>query len=258
MADLKGKKIIITGASSGIGRASAKLAVQRGASVLAVDIDPNTAATADELNGAIAFMQVDVSKEEQVAAMAERCVRTFGGIDGIFANAGIDAGGVPFLEQTAEHWQRILAINTIGVFLCIKHTAPYLTKQAYGSIVCTASVAGLRANAGAVSYSASKAGVISIVQTTSYHLYGTGVRVSAVCPGLIETNMTQRMFDKLRGLGKEARIGLINPTKRHGQPSEIAEMACFLLSDAASYVNGQAIAIDGGLSASHPWAYPRG
>ena len=258
MADLKGKKIIITGASSGIGRASAKLAVQQGASVLAVDIDPDAAASADELDGDIAFMQVDVSKEEQVTAMAERCVKTFGGIDGIFANAGIDAGGVPFLEQTAEHWQRILAINTIGVFLCIKHTAPYLTKQAYGSIVCTASVAGLRANAGAASYSASKAGVISIVQTASYHLYGTGVRVNAVCPGLIETSMTQRMFNKLRGLGKEARIGLINPTKRHGQPSEIAEMACFLLSDAASYVNGQAIAIDGGLSASHPWAYPRG
>ena len=96
------------------------------------------------------------------------------------------------------------------------------------------------------------------MQTASYHLHGTGVRVNAVCPGLIETSMTQRMFNKLRGLGKEARIGLINPAKRHGQPSEIAEMACFLLSDAASYVNGQAIAIDGGLSASHPWAYPRG
>ncbi len=99
--------------------------------------------------------------------------------------------------------------------------------------------------------------MISIVQTVGYKLYGTGVRINAICPGLIETGMTQPIFEAARGRGHEDRIGQINPTARYGQPSEIAEMACFLLSDAASYVNGQAIAVDGGLSASHPWVYPR-
>ena len=118
-------------------------------------------------------------------------------------------------------------------------------------------MAGLRANAGGVDYSASKAGVISIVQTTAYQTYGSGVRINAICPGLIETGMTKPTFERARARGNEDKIGQINPMKRFGQPSEIGEMACFLLSDRASYVNGQAVAVDGGLSASHPWVYPR-
>jgi NAD(P)-dependent dehydrogenase (short-subunit alcohol dehydrogenase family) len=132
-----------------------------------------------------------------------------------------------------------------------------MTKLGGGSIVCTASVAGLRANAGGVDYSASKAGVISIVQTSAYQLYDSGIRVNAVCPGLIETGMTRPTFELADQRGKRERIGQINPSARAGQPQEIAEMACFLLSDRASYVNGQAIAVDGGLSASHPWVFPR-
>ena len=161
------------------------------------------------------------------------------------------------LELTVEDWQRTLAVNTIGVFLAVKHTVPHFTTQGSGAIVCTASVAGLRANAGGVDYSASKAGVISIAQTVAYQLYGTGIRINAICPGLIETGMTKPIFDKARERDTETRIGQVNPTKRYGQPEEIGEMACFLLSDRASYVNGQAVPVDGGLSASHPWAFPR-
>ena len=104
---------------------------------------------------------------------------------------------------------------------------------------------------------ASKAGVISMVQTVAYQLYGTGVRINAICPGLIETGMTAPIFTRARERGAESRIGQINPTARYGKPSEIGEMACFLLSDAASYVNAQAIPVDGGLSGGHPWVYPR-
>ena len=139
----------------------------------------------------------------------------------------------------------------------MKHVAQHLVAKKSGSIVCTASVAGLRANAGGVDYSASKAGVISLVQTIAYELYGTGVRINAVCPGLIETGMTEPIFAGARRKGTADRIGQINPSARHGSPEEIAEMVCFLLSDAGSYVNGQAIAVDGGLSASHPWVYPQ-
>ena len=166
-------------------------------------------------------------------------------------------GGKSVTELTVEDWQRTLGVNTIGVFLAVKHTVPHFVKQGSGAIVCTASVAALRANAGGVDYSASKAGVVSIVQTTAYQTYGTGVRINAICPGLIETGMTKPTFDLAREKGKEEKIGQINPTKRFGEPSEVGEMACFLLSDRASYVNGQAVPVDGGLSASHPWVFPR-
>jgi len=132
-----------------------------------------------------------------------------------------------------------------------------MAKQGFGSIVCTASVAGLRANAGGTPYSASKAGVISLVQTTANELYGTGVRVNAICPGLIETGMTKPIFDNARSRGTEGKIGQLNPLKRNGVPEEIAQMALFLASDDASYVNGQAIAVDGGLSSTHPFAGKR-
>lgn len=126
-------------------------------------------------------------------------------------------------------------------------------RQASGSIIMTASVAGLRSNAGSTAYSASKAAVVSMVQTMSYQLPGTGVRVNALCPGLIETGMTSIMFEAARARGSEGKIGQLNPLKRAGHADEIARVALFLGSDESSYVNGQAWAVDGGLSAGHPY-----
>jgi NAD(P)-dependent dehydrogenase (short-subunit alcohol dehydrogenase family) len=257
---LKNKNIIITGAGSGIGRATSKLAAGYGANVLCVDLSPAVHDTAADINasgGRAIALEADVSKEDQVKGYVDTCIQEFGAIHGIYANAGVGGGGKPMLELSVEDWQRTLAVNTIGVFLAVKHTVPHFTAQGSGAIVCTASVAGLRANAGGVDYSASKAGVISIAQTVAYQLYGTGVRINAICPGLIETGMTKPSFDRARERGTTDRIGQINPTKRFGEPHEIGEMACFLLSDRASYVNGQALPVDGGLSASHPWVYPR-
>ena len=260
MVDLEGKRLIVTGAGSGIGRATSILAARCGASVLAVDLAEtvaDTVKTIEAAGGRAVAVRADVSVEADVAAFVRRGINEFGGIDGIYANAGISGSQKPFLEMDAADWQRTLGINTIGVFLCVKHTVPHFIAQQRGAIVCTASVAGLRANAGGVDYSASKAGVISIAQTVAYQLYGTGVRINAVCPGLIETGMTEGIFVRARSKGTEERIGQVNPMARYGQPHEIAEMACFLLSDGASYVNGQAIAVDGGLSASHPWVFPQ-
>lgn len=259
-AELAGKRLVITGAASGIGRATSLLAASQGARVVAVDRAAAVDETVREIRdagGAAVAVHADVSDEVAVAGFIERCVSEFGGLDGVYANAGVSSGRKSLAELTADDWLRTLSVNTVGVFLAVKQAVPYLTAQGGGALLCTASVAGLRANAGGIDYSASKAGVISIVQTVAYQLYGTGVRINAICPGLIETGMTRGAFERARERGTEQRIGQINPTGRAGQPSEIAHMACFLLSDRASYVNGQAIAVDGGLSASHPWVFPR-
>lgn len=258
--ELENKRLVITGAASGIGKATSLLAAAEGARVMAVDLADGVHETVKDIvdgGGTAVAVQADVSDEDAVAGFIARCVEEFGGIDGIYANAGVSSGRRTIAELTVADWQRTLAVNTIGVFLAIKHSVPHFTARGAGAIVCTASVAGLRANAGGVDYSASKAGVISIVQTVAYQLYGTGVRINAICPGLIETGMTRGAFHRARERGTEDRIGQINPTTRAGQPIEIAQMACFLLSDRASYVNGQAIPVDGGLSASHPWVFPR-
>ena len=257
---LNEKRIVITGAGSGIGRATSILAAGYGAKIVCVDLNDSVNSTVKEImhNGGTAIaVRADASDETAVADFIAQCVTHYEGIDGIYANAGVSGGRKTLTELTVEDWQRTLAVNTVGVFLAIKHSVPHFMNQGHGAIVCTASVAGLRANAGGVDYSASKAGVISIVQTTAYQLYGTGVRINAICPGLIETGMTKPTFDLARERGKEDRIGQVNPAKRYGQPSEISEAACFLLSDRASYVNGQALPVDGGLSASHPWVFPR-
>jgi len=260
MKDLLGKRIVITGAANGIGRATALLAASKGALVVAVDSAANVVETATRIEAAggdALTVKADISNEEAVRDFIKLCEDRYGGVDGLYANAGVSGGNKPFSELTLDDWQQTLSINTIGTFLCVKHAAERLVAQNSGSIVCTASVAGLRANAGGVDYSASKAGVISMVQTIAYELYGTNVRINAICPGLIETGMTEPIFSGARRKGTAGKIGQINPAKRHGKPEEIAEMACFLLSDAASYVNGQAIAVDGGLSASHPWVFPQ-
>ncbi len=149
-----------------------------------------------------------------------------------------------------------LRVNLIGAFLAIKHAAPAMTSRGHGSIILTASVAGLRASAGGAPYSASKAGVVSLAQTAANSLSGTGVRVNAICPGLIETGMTKPIFDYARSKGTESKIGQLNPLGRAGRAEEIAAMALFLASDESSYVNGQAFAVDGGLSSTHPFTTP--
>lgn len=260
MGRLSGKRAIVTGAGSGIGRATSVLFAKEGASVLCVDKTTaveETAAAIRESGGTVHVMTCDVGNEVDVKSYVAAAMRLMGGIDVLYANAGISGGYVPVTEQTVDQWQEVLRVNLIGPFLAIKHVVPLMVSAKRGSIICTASVAGIRANAGPTPYSASKAGVISLVQTTANELYGTGVRVNAICPGLIETGMTKPIFDGARARGNEGKIGQLNPTARYGVPTEIANMALFLASDDASYVNGQAIPVDGGLTSTLPFVAKR-
>ena len=170
-----------------------------------------------------------------------------------FANAGISGGMAGLFEQSSTDWEEILRVNLIGPFLAIKYAAPHMKERGGGSIVCTASVAGIRSGAGGVAYSASKAGVINLVKTAAAQLCDSNIRVNAICPGLIETGMTQGIYDMARAAGKQEMIGQLNPLRRGGEPSEIAQVALFLASDESSYVNGHALVADGGLSISHPF-----
>jgi NAD(P)-dependent dehydrogenase (short-subunit alcohol dehydrogenase family) len=233
---------------------------REGAAVLCVDKTQavhETVETITKAGGRALALTADAGIEGDVRSYVDRAVREFGGIDAVYANAGISGGYAPIVEQTTEQWLEVLRVNLLGPFLAIKYVAPHMIKQGRGSIVCTASVAGIRANAGPTPYSASKAGVISLVQNAANELYGTGVRVNAICPGLIETGMTKPIFDGARARGTEGKIGQLNPTARYGHPEEIAAMALFLASDESSYVNGQAYAVDGGLTSSLPFVLRR-
>jgi NAD(P)-dependent dehydrogenase (short-subunit alcohol dehydrogenase family) len=238
---LQGKVAIVTGAASGIGKASAALFAREGARVIAADV-----------NASDGVLAADAGKESDIASLVERAVGEHGGLDIFFANAGISGGLASIFEQTPEDWNEILRVNLIGPFLAIKHAAPVMKARGGGSIICTASVAGIRAGAGGPAYSASKSGVISLVEVAATQLCGANIRVNAICPGLIETGMTQGIYDMARAAGKEEMIGHLNPMKRGGVPDEIAHAALFLASDESSYVNGHALVVDGGLSASHP------
>jgi NAD(P)-dependent dehydrogenase (short-subunit alcohol dehydrogenase family) len=257
MGRLEGKSVIITGAGSGIGRAASLLFAKEGAKLIAVDRSDSVTETeklVSDAGGTIEAMKLDAGSENDVQAYIDKAVSKYGRLDAIWANAGISGGLLPLAEQTVEHWMEILRINLIGPFLAIKYAIPHMIAQKSGAIVCTASVAGLKSGASGHPYGASKAGVISLVQTTAYSLSGTGVRINAVCPGLIETGMTKPIFDNAKSRGTDGKIGQLNPLKRAGQPHELAAMGLFLASDEASYVNGQAIPVDGGLTASMPYA----
>ena len=257
MGRLSGKRAIVTGAGSGIGRASALRFAEEGARVLAVDLAEEgakeTVSQIGRAGGQAEAVAADVAEDAVVAELVKKCVRDWGGLEAVYANAGVSGAPKTILDLEADDWWPVLRVNLVGPFLAIKHAGRAMVAAGRGSIVCTASVAGLRSGAGGTPYSASKAGVISLVQTAAYQLAGTGVRVNAICPGLIETGMTKSMYDAARAAGKDHKIGQLNPLKRGGVPREIAAMAAFLASDDASYVNGQAYAVDGGLSASHPY-----
>ena len=259
---LSGKTAIITGAASGIGKASALLFAREGANIVAFDRADGVHEVAGQINAggrrAVAVTG-DVGAEPDIEAVVAQAKSSFGALHVMFANAGI-TGGVRggFFDATPEQWAEVLRINLIGPFLAVKHAAPLIEASGGGAIVCTASVAGLRSGAGPAQYSASKAGVINLVQTAAQQLAGTGVRVNAVLPGLTETGMTKPMYDGARAAGKEHKIGQLNPLLRGGEPEEIAAAALFLASSESSYVNGQALAVDGGLSSSHPTSRPPG
>ncbi len=257
MADrLKGKVAIITGAGSGIGRASALLFAAEGARLVLGDKNPSVHETAARVlaEGGAAFAQeMDAGEEADVAALVEAALRTHGQLDIGFANAGISGGIAGIFDLTPQAWAEILRVNLIGPWLMIKHAGKAMVDAGRGgAIVLTASVAGIRSGAGGPAYSASKAGVINLAMVSAQQLSDTNVRVNALCPGLTETGMTQPIFDIARERNVTDRIGRLNPLRRAAQPEELARVALFLGSDEASYVNGQAIAVDGGLSSSHP------
>jgi len=242
MGRLEGKVVIVTGAASGIGKASVELFRSEGAVVVGADVSEG------------ADVRADAGSESDVRTLIDNVAAAHGGLDVLFANAGISGGFESISEQSADDWAEILRVNLIGPFLAIKHGAPAIKARGGGSIICTASTAGLRSGAGGAAYSASKAGVINLVQTAAQQLTGTNIRVNAICPGLIETGMTKPIYDLARDKGLEHRIGELNPLGRGGTPDEIARAALFLASDESSYVNGAALVVDGGLSSSHPTA----
>lgn len=254
LLSLDGRVALVTGAAGGIGQATARLMAARDAALVLADLraPDETLAAIRAAGGRAEALALDCASEAGAEAMTRAALDHFGRLDILHANAGISGPLNPDLTVGAADFAEILRVNLIGPWLAIRAALPHLTSGA--AIICTASVAGLRAGAGGIPYSASKAGVASLVQTTASALAGRGIRVNAVAPGLIETGMTAPLYTDARARGREDRIGQLNPLRRGGEATEIAELVAFLASDAASYINGQVIAADGGLSASLPIA----
>ena len=256
MRRLEGRRAVVTGGGSGIGKASALRLAREGASVLVVGRSANTVETVEAIKaegGAALGMIADASLEDNVADIVRRCVRDLGGLEVFFANIGVTGTNTPLFEQSIDEWMEVYRLNTVSCFLAVKHAGPHMAAQRYGSIILTSSAASLRANAGAISYSASKAAVNSLAQTAANAFAGTGVRVNAVLPGLVETQLTRKVFEDARARGVEAKLGHVTPLKRPGRPEEIAAAVAFLASDDSSYVDGQLISVDGGVSSTHPY-----
>jgi NAD(P)-dependent dehydrogenase (short-subunit alcohol dehydrogenase family) len=232
-----GKSIIVTGAGSGIGRATALLFAREGGSVLVADRSDTvheTAALIDQAGGAAHAIQIDAGDEADIVRAVQVACEYYGGLDIMFANAGISGGMANLFDTDVALITEVLRVNLIGPFLAIKHAAPRIAERGGGAIVLTASVAGIRSGAGSPAYSASKAGVINLAMVSAQQLAGSNVRVNAICPGLTETGMTKPTFDYAREAGKIDRVGRLNPLRRGAQPEELAEVAAFLASDAAT------------------------
>lgn len=252
---LQGKVAVITGAASGIGRATAILFAKEGAKVvLATDknIDGlnETLQLVKKEGGEGITKQTSVAVEEDVKALIDLALKTYSQIDILCNIAGVTGQMAPLEEQSGDDWKRVYDINVLGTVYATKYVAKHMQERKSGAIVNMSSVAGIRSGAGGNAYSASKAAVINFTQTSACDLGGYNVRVNVVCPGLIETGMTKPVFDYARKAGKEDKLGSRCELRRYGLPEEVAYAVLFLASDEASYITGQALPVDGGNTAS--------
>jgi len=263
---LAGKVCIITGVGSlkGIGRAAALLYAREGAKHLYLldftgDNLPNLASTiAGKYNDVkVTTIQGDAADDATIKSLCERAIREEGRLDVFFANAGV-ASGKTIQDTSVEEWDKIMRINALSTFLAVKHGSEGMKVTSSekplsdGRIIMTASVAGIRSGAGSAEYSASKAAVISLAKAAAHQFGPHNIRVNSISPGLIETGMTAGTFEYARSRGTAGRIGQLSAMQRFGIADEIAAVALFLANDSSSYITGQNLPVDGGLSALHP------
>lgn len=250
MSNLSERNIIITGASGGIGRASAVLFAQSGARVVLLDRDvpgiEETASIVAAGGGKVHSIPCDITDEEAVSSAVDEVVRKFGQLHGAFNNAGVEHSNLPLHELSAAAWDRVLKIDLTGVFYCMKYQIRAMLESGGGSIVNTASALGSVAISAASDYIAAKHGVIGITKGAAVD-YGTqNIRVNAIMPGIVETPMITRISSEPHFASQYQALRERHPIGRFGKPEEIAKAALWLLSDDSSFVTGTALAVDGG------------
>jgi 2,5-dichloro-2,5-cyclohexadiene-1,4-diol dehydrogenase 1 len=253
MFELTNKSIIVTGAGSGIGRATAAILAKAGARIIAADMNEESAAqTAAQITatgGTAKSIRVDVSKEADVEAMVQFAVASFGRLDGAFNNAGVQMNNKLVQDLSFAEWSKVIGVNTTGVFLCMKYEIPAMRKTGGGAIVNTSSGNGVVANPYSVEYVASKHGVLGATRGAACEAVVTGVRVNAVLPGMIETPMIEDLL-KSPEFKPHYDAALARHTiGRFGKPEDVGYAVAWLLSDEAGFMNGAAIAVDGGYTA---------
>ena len=245
---LENKVVLVTGGGSGIGRATSLLLAKQGAKVMIADYVPESAERTvkliKEAGGSANWIAADVSIPKQVEAMVVKTVEAYGRLDGAFNNAGIEGKMADTVEYPEEIFDRIMAINLKGVWLCMRAEIPQMLKTGGGGIVNTASGAGLVGVPMLSAYNASKHGVVGLTKTAALEYAQKNIRVNCVCPGLINTPMVARMIDS-GGMNEQDSVAA-EPVRRMGRPEEIGEGVVWLLSDAASFVTGHSMSIDGG------------